>query len=507
VTSIADEAGERMTAGAQRSAPAAALCVFGASGDLAARKLYPAIAALAGQGVLDDHFALVGVARTQMSDDDFRGRLAKAAPDGGPAWDRVMSTARYVAGDYRDQATFTALTEVLDDLDRAVGTEGNRLFYLATIPTVFPEVIGALGSYGQPAASPDKGFTRIVIEKPFGRDLDSARTLDAICHEHFDESQIYRIDHYLGKETVQNVLALRFANAVFEPVWDRRYIDNVQITVAEQLGVGSRAGFYESAGALRDIVQNHLLQVVALTGLEPPARVDAQGIRDEKVKLLKAIEIPDAGRVAQDVVRAQYTAGTIEGEGEVPGYRDADGVAEQSSTETFVAMRLSIDNWRWAGVPFYLRTGKRLAERTTEVAMQFRAVPHLPFAAAEARGLHPNSLVLRIQPNEGISLEFGAKVPGQGFTVRSVAMDFSYDESFEETPHDGYERLILDALVGDPTLFIRADEAEAAWRICDPILDAWAEGADGLGRYPAGSWGPREAARLLERDGRRWRKL
>jgi glucose-6-phosphate 1-dehydrogenase len=490
---------------AHRRAPAASVTVFGASGDLAARKLYPAIAALAEQGLVADGFALVGTARTKMTDDEFRARLREAAT-GGEGWERIVSGARYVAGDYAGQDTFDELARVLDAMDRDHGTEGNRLFYLATVPKVFPDVITALGSYGQAAASPDKGFTRIVIEKPFGRDLDSARNLDSVCHQYFDESQIYRIDHYLGKETVQNVLALRFANAAFEPIWNRRYVDHVQITVAEQLGVESRAGFYESAGALRDIVQNHLMQVLALTGMEPPASVDAKGIRDEKVKVIQAIEILDPGRVAQDVVRAQYGPGTIPGQGPVPGYCEEEGVAPHSHTETFVAMKLSIDNWRWAGVPFYLRTGKRLPERVTEVAMQFHAVPHLPFAAAEARGLHPNSLILRIQPDEGISFEFGAKVPGQGFTVRSVSMDFSYAEAFEEKPHDGYERLLLDALTGDPTLFIRTDEAESAWRVCDPILAAWSEGVEGVARYAAGSWGPRPADRLLERDGRRWRR-
>jgi glucose-6-phosphate 1-dehydrogenase len=374
------------------------------------------------------------------------------------------------------------------------------------VPQVFPDIVTAVGEQGWAAAPAEKGFTRIVIEKPFGHDLASARALDALIHDHFDESQVYRIDHYLGKETVQNLLALRFANAVFEPIWNRRYVDHVQITVAEQLGVEGRAGFYESAGALRDIVQNHLLQVLALTCMEPPGSIDAKGIRDEKVKVIQAIEEPTPAWVAEDVVRGQYTAGTIPGMGDVRADREEPGVAPDSDTETYVAMRLVVDNWRWAGVPIYLRTGKRLPSRVTEVAMQFQRVPHLPFAAAEARGLHPNSLVLRIQPDEGICLRFGAKVPGQGYTVRSVAMNFSYADSFAERPHDGYERLLLDALIGDPTLFIRSDEAEAAWRLCDPILDAWAEGGGGLAPYPAGSWGPAEGDRLLERAGRTWRR-
>jgi len=482
--------------GAERHSPPAALTVFGASGDLAARKLFPAIAALAREGALDQHFGLVGVARTDMSDDAFRERLHKAAPDGGARWDAIVSAARYVNGDYAGRETFGALASVLEELDGSAGTEGNRLFYLATVPKVFPDIITALGSYGAPATSPEKGWTRIVIEKPFGRDLAGALALDAVCHQHFDEAQIYRIDHYLGKETVQNLLALRFANAIFEPIWDRRYIDQVQITVAEQLGVEGRAGFYETAGALRDIVQNHVMQVLALVGMEPPASIGAKGIRDEKVKVIQAIEIPDAAMVTADVVRGQYE-----------GYRDEDGVAPDSQTETYVAMKLSIDNWRWAGVPFYVRTGKRLPARVTEVALQFKEVPHLPFASTETQGLRPNSLLLRIQPDEGICLEFGAKVPGQGFTVRSVDMDFTYAKAFDERPHDGYERLLLDALMGDPTLFIRSDEAESAWRVCDPIIEAWSAGPGGLARYAAGSPGPVEADRLLERDGRRWRPL
>jgi len=482
------------------------MTVFGASGDLAARKLYPALAGLARDGMLPERFALVGTARSKMSDDDFRERLRESAPVASDRWTDIVARARYVAGDYDDPATYQRLAGTLDDLERDRGGDGNRLFYLAAVPAVFAEVITALGTFGRAATAPDRGWTRVVIEKPFGHDLESAKALDELCHRYFDESEIYRIDHYLGKETVQNLLALRFANAIFEPIWNRRYVDHVQITVAEQLGVEGRAGFYETAGALRDIVQNHLMQVIALTGMEPPASVEPKGIRDEKVKVIQAIEVMDAGRVAQDVVRGQYTAGAIDG-GDVPGYREEPGVAPDSQTETFVAMKLSIDNWRWAGVPFYIRTGKRLAERVTEVSMQFHAVPHLPFAPAAARGLHPNSLVLRIQPDEGICLEFGAKVPGQGFTVSSVAMNFNYAESFEEQPHDGYERLLLDALIGDPTLFIRTDEAESAWRVCQPVVDAWAEGIDTLARYPAGSWGPREAARLLERDGRRWRRL
>jgi glucose-6-phosphate 1-dehydrogenase len=346
---------------------------------------------------------------------------------------------------------------------------------------------------------------RIVIEKPFGHDGKSAAELDRVVHASFDESQVYRIDHYLGKETVQNVLALRFANAIFEPVWNRRYVDHVQITVAESLGVGHRGGFYEEAGALRDIVQNHVMQVLALTLMEPPATFDPNAIRDEKVKALRAVDPFSPEDVRREVVRGQYTRGWVEGD-EAPGYREEEGVHPHSLRETYVAMKLTVDNWRWAGVPFYVRTGKRLPKRVTEVAMEFKAVPHLPFASDQAEGLEADALVLRIQPDEGITLRFGAKVPGQAFRVRSVSMDFFYGAAFLEEPPEAYERLLLDALIGDPTLFIRSDEVAQAWRICDPLLTAWEEYDVPLARYEAGTWGPAEADALLERDSRRWRR-
>jgi glucose-6-phosphate 1-dehydrogenase len=343
-----------------------------------------------------------------------------------------------------------------------------------------------------------------VIEKPFGRDLASAQQLDRELHQVFDESQIYRIDHYLGKETVQNVLALRFANAIFEPIWNRRYVDHVQITVAESLGVGHRGGFYESAGALRDIVQNHVMQVLSLTAMEPPASVDAEGIRDEKVKVLRAVKILTPAEVPDRVVRGQYGPGWVEGE-EVRGYRQEEGISPTSHTETYIASRLTIDNWRWAGVPFFIRTGKRLPKRVTEVALGFRDVPHLPFPAGMAKGLGPNAMVLRIQPDEGITLRFGAKVPGQAFRVRTVNMDFSYGAAFVEESPEAYERLLLDAMAGDPTLFIRTDEVEHAWRIWDPVLAAWAaEGAPAPHGYAAGTWGPSASDALLG-EGRSWR--
>jgi glucose-6-phosphate 1-dehydrogenase len=488
----------------ERRAPPCVLVVFGASGDLTSRKLLPALERLSGRRLLPSGFALVGIARTAMSDEQFRKLAFDAVPDAGPAWAEVVKGFRYVSGEYAHPDTFAALKQVLDDVDAERGTGGNRVYYLATIPAVFAEVATALGDHGLNHGPHEDAFVRIVIEKPYGHDLESARALDAAVHAVFDESQVYRIDHYLGKETVQNVLALRFANAIFEPVWNRRYVDHVQITVAESLGVGHRGGFYETAGALRDIVQNHVMQVLSLTLMEPPATIDAQGIRDEKVKLLRAVAVPTVDQVLSDVVRAQYEAGWCDGE-EVPGYRQEEGVAPDSRTETYVALKLKVDNWRWAGVPVYIRTGKRLPKRLTEVALQFHSVPHLPFAASEARGLHPNTIVLRIQPDEGVSLRFGAKVPGQAFRVRDVLMDFSYGAAFIEEPPDAYERLLLDAMVGDPTLFIRTDEVEQSWRIVDPILDAWADQEAPLARYAAGAWGPKEADRLLEREGRQWR--
>ncbi|HEX9546361.1 MAG TPA: glucose-6-phosphate dehydrogenase [Acidimicrobiales bacterium] len=488
----------------ERRAPPGVLVVFGASGDLTSRKLMPALERLSRKRLLPPAFAVVGVARTELTDETFRERMIAAVPDAGPAWHELVQGFRYVAGDYGHPDTFDALKTVLDELDRDRGTAGNRTFYLATVPSVFEEVIGGLGKHGLNHPPSGKGSVRVVIEKPFGRDLASARQLDAVIHNVFEEDQVYRIDHYLGKETVQNILALRFANAIFEPIWNRRYVDHVQITVAEELGVEHRGSFYETAGALRDIVQNHVMQVLSVTMMEPPAVIDARGIRDEKVKLLRAVKIPSVDEVPNDVVRAQYAPGWSDGH-PVLGYRQEEGVDPESRTETYVALKLHVDNWRWAGVPIYVRTGKRLPKRVTEVALQFQRVPHLAFPAGESRDLHPNALVVRIQPDEGITLRFGAKVPGQAFEVRDVLMDFSYGAAFLEEPPDAYERLLLDAMIGDPTLFIRSDEVGQAWCIIDPILEAWQDWDVPLARYPAGTWGPRQADQPLERDGRQWR--
>jgi len=420
-------------------------------------------------------------------------------------WESFAGGFRYVAGEYDHPDTFDKLKEVLDELDKERGTAENRLYYLATPPSTFPTVVKALSTHGLTKPTSDDAFVRIVIEKPYGHDLQSALELDKVVHEAFDESQVYRIDHYLGKETVQNVLALRFANAIFEPIWNRRYVDHIEVTVSESLGVGHRGSFYEQAGALRDIVQNHVMQVLALTLMESPVTFDADGIRDEKVKALRAVEILPPEKVPSQVIRGQYTRGWVGGE-EVEGYRDEEGVDPHSTTETYVAMKLKVDNWRWAGVPVYVRTGKRLPKRATEVAMQFHQVPHLPFNPAQLQDLEPDALVLRIQPDEGITLRFGAKVPGQAFRVRSVSMDFFYGAAFlEETP-EAYERLLLDALIGDATLFIRTDEVEQAWRIVDPMLEAFENDACALAKYEAGTWGPAEADALIEADGRKWRK-
>jgi len=483
--------------------PPLALVVFGASGDLASRKLLPAIASLAEHDALPSGFTVVGVARTKWSDEQFRQAAIDAAPFAGAKWRKVVGGFRYVSGEYAEKPTFDRLKKILGEADAKLGTAGNRVYYLATIPAMFGPVATALAEHGCNLPGEAGTFARIVIEKPFGRDLASARALDDTLHSAFDEDQIFRIDHYLGKETVQNVLALRFANAIFEPIWNRRYVDHIQITVAESLGVEHRGSFYETAGALRDIVQNHVLQVLSLTLMEPPATVDAQGIRDEKVKLLRAVVIPDVNEAVIDSVRGQYTAGTIDGDA-VVGYRDEQDVEPHSRTETFVAMRLAVDNWRWAGVPIFIRTGKRLPERATEVVLQFQRVPHLAFGSRLTRDLRPNMLQLRIQPDDGICLLFGAKVPGEAFRLRSVDMNFSYADAFPDTTAGGYERLLHDAMIGDATLFIRTDEVERAWQIADPFLEAWGQDGVPLSQYAAGTWGPKESDMLLARELRQW---
>ncbi len=479
-----------------RVATSAVLAVFGATGDLASRKLYPALTQLAKRNQLPRQFAIVGVARTQMSDEDFAARAPELAAHG------VMF--RYVAGSFEEQDTFVRLCEVLEVCDVQAGTQGNRLYYLATVPTAFAKVAKGLGAVGL-NQEPEGTFRRLVIEKPIGRDLVSAEQLDHELHEVFRESQIFRIDHYLAKETVQNILALRFANAIFEPLWNRRYVDHVELTVAESLGVGHRGTFYEHAGALRDIVQNHLLQVLALTAMEPPANFGADAVRDEKVKLLRSIRPLQPWHLPQLVVRGQYVDGLVDGE-PAAGYRHEEGVAPDSTTETFLALRLEIDNWRWAGVPFFVRTGKRLARRVTEVAIRYKQVPFLPLPKSAVDSIEPNTTVLRIQPDEGIEVSFGAKVPGSPFRVRTVDLDFSYQEAFDEQPPEAYERVLFDALLGDATLFIRSDEVLQSWRVVMPVVEAFRHNALPLYFYEAGSWGPPEADLLFgTEDNDHWR--
>jgi len=482
------------------------IVIFGGSGDLAQRKLLPALYNLALQRLLPAAFAVVGAARQPMTDDRFRAELRDAVarhsrtkPLNEEVWKSFAEHIHFVATP--NDAAYDDLRRRLDDVDRELGTHANRLFYLATPPPAYAPIIQAIGAHGLRG---ETGWARVVVEKPFGRDLATAMKLTEIVHSVFREDEVFRIDHYLGKETVQNILVLRFANGIFEPVWNRQYVDHVQITVAESLGVEERAGYYEQAGAMRDIVQNHLLQLLALVAMEPPAAFDDRAVRDEKVKVLRALRPIRREEMAERAVRGQYDAGFIEGT-RVVGYRQEPDVARTSSTETFVALKCFVDNWRWEGTPFYVRTGKRLPKRSTEIAIQFRIAPHRVFSREASAGLEPNALVLRIQPDEGISLKFGAKVPVQGIRIRSVNMDFVYGASFMVDAPDAYETLILDALRGDATLFTRRDEVEQQWTFVDPIIDTWSN-AGAPPRYEAGSWGPAEADRIVERDGREWRK-
>ncbi len=485
-----------------------AIVIFGASGDLAKRKVIPAMYDLAAHNSLGSRYAIVGFARTSMNDDSFRsatGEAAKTMSDIGPVdprkWEEFSANLFYTPGDYKDQSAYAQLAKKLAELDAQKNLGGNRLFYLSTPPEVYPDIVEQLGRAGLSRPAGGKSWVRIIIEKPFGRDLATAKELNEIVHNVFEEPQVYRIDHYLGKDTVQNLLVLRFGNGIFEPLWNRNYVDHVQITAAETLGVERRGGFYETAGALRDMIQSHVLQLTSLVAVEPPASFDATAVRNEKLKVLQSIRPFDLEMVAQSVVRGQYSAGNL-GDKDVPGYREEQGVSPKSRTETFVAAKLLIDNWRWANVPFYLRTGKRLAKRTTEIVIQFKRAPHVVFRGREAE---PNKLVLNIQPDEGISVSFGAKRPGTEMSIGNVDMNFSYREGFGETSRSAYATLVNDCLRGDATLFDRGDSVEAAWSLVDPILDVWSAAKTAtVPEYASGSWGPRESTNLLERDGRKW---
>ncbi|HEV8635989.1 MAG TPA: glucose-6-phosphate dehydrogenase [Chloroflexota bacterium] len=496
----------------ERTPDPCALVIFGATGDLTHRKLVPALYSLAQQRLLPPQFALVGFARRDWSDEKFRDEMRQGVQEfgrgaQGGVWESFASGLFYNRADFANPDGYRRLAELLRRVDQERGTAGNRLYYLATAPENYPQIIRNLVEAGLTHRDENGPWNRIVVEKPFGHDLASAQRLNRqLLTQAFRERQVFRIDHYLGKETVQNILAVRFANLIFEPIWNAQYVDHVQITVAESVGVEGRAGYYDETGATRDMVQNHMMQLLSLVAMEPPTHFEADAVRDEKVKVLRSLQMPDE-RIANWTVRGQYGPGSIGG-APVPAYRQEPGVAPDSTTETYVALKLQIGNWRWAGTPFYLRTGKRLPKRITEIAVVFKMVPHLLFSRSAAVGLEPNVLALRIQPDEGISLRFGAKVPGPTVRLRSVNMDFLYGIAFGAEPADAYERLLLDAMLGDPTLFTRRDEVEQAWAFITCLTQAWEAVAPLPGpNYPAGSWGPEEAEALIERDGRAWRRL
>ncbi|MBD8077732.1 glucose-6-phosphate dehydrogenase [Cellulosimicrobium arenosum] len=483
------------------------LVIFGVTGDLARKKLMPAVYDLANRGLLPPGFALTGFARRDWEDEDFAQVVHDAVrehartPFREATWRQLAEGIRFVQGSFDDDDAFERLRQTVEDLDAERGTGGNHAFYLSVPPGAFPLVCRQLARSGLSRSEGD-AWRRVVIEKPFGHDLESARELDAVVSEVFTPDSVFRIDHYLGKETVQNLLALRFANQMFEPIWNANFVDHVQITMAEDIGISGRAGYYDGIGAARDVIQNHLLQLLALVAMEEPGSFDAPALRAEKIKALSAVRLPK--ELGKHTARGQYAAGNQGGE-DVRGFLDEDGIAADSHTETYAAIRVDIDNRRWAGVPFYLRTGKRLGRRVTEVAVVFKKAPHLPFESSQSSELGNNALVIRVQPDEGVTMRFGAKVPGTAMEVRDVTMDFGYGHSFTESSPEAYERLILDVLLGDPPLFPTREEVELSWKILDPITSHWA--ATGApDEYRSGTWGPESADDMLARDGRTWRR-
>ncbi|MBQ0885149.1 glucose-6-phosphate dehydrogenase [Streptomyces sp. RM72] len=490
-----------------RIAGPSGLVIFGVTGDLSRRKLMPAVYDLANRGLLPPGFSLVGFARRDWEDQDFAEVVHDAVkehartPFREEVWQQLSEGMRFIPGDFDDDHAFEQLRKAVEELDASRGTSGNYAFYLSVPPKFFPKVVQQLKKHGL-TDGPDGSWRRAVIEKPFGHDLDSARELNALVHEVFDPEQVFRIDHYLGKETVQNILALRFANQMYEPIWNRSYVDHIQITMAEDIGIGGRAGYYDGIGAARDVIQNHLLQLMALTAMEEPAAFDARSLLTEKLKVLRAVRLPED--LGGHTVRGQY-AGGWQGGAQVPGYLEEEGIDPASTTDTYAAIKLGIDNRRWAGVPFYLRTGKRLGRRVTEIAVVFQRAPHSPFDSTATEELGENAIVIRVQPDEGMTVRFGSKVPGTSMEIRDVSMDFAYGESFTESSPEAYERLILDVLLGDANLFPRHQEVEESWRILDPIEEYWAS-HDKPAQYASGGWGPREADEMLARDGRSWRR-
>ncbi|MDQ1024506.1 glucose-6-phosphate 1-dehydrogenase [Streptomyces umbrinus] len=483
------------------------LVIFGVTGDLARKKLMPAVYDLANRGLLPPGFSLVGFARRDWEDEDFAQIVHDSVREHArtefreEVWQQLAEGMRFIPGDFGDDQAFKQLREAVEELDASRGTSGNYAFYLSVPPKFFPKVVKQLKKHGL-ADAPAGSWRRAVIEKPFGHNLKSARELNKVLHDVFDPEQVFRIDHYLGKETVQNILALRFANQMYEPVWNRSYVDHVQITMAEDIGIGGRAGYYDGIGSARDVIQNHLLQLMALTAMEEPIAFDADSLLTEKLKVLKSVRLPED--LGEHTVRGQYAEGW-QGGAKVPGYLEEEGIDPASKTDTYAAVKLEVDNRRWAGVPFYLRTGKRLGRRVTEIAVVFQRAPHSPFDSTATEELGANAIVFRVQPDEGMTVRFGSKVPGTSMEIRDVSMDFAYGESFTESSPEAYERLILDVLLGDANLFPRHQEVEESWKILDPIEEYW----DKHGRpaqYASGSWGPGEADEMLARDGRSWRR-